>query len=112
DDQAGVLANGLLDVGGHLRMLLEERLGVLAALADALAVVGEPGPRLLDDAGPRPEVGQLADLGDALAVHDVELNLLEGRGELVLDHLDARLVADHLGAVLDLADAAGSEPQP
>jgi hypothetical protein len=48
-------------------------------------------------------------LGDALAVHDVELDLLERRRHLVLDHLDAGLVADHLVALLDRADAADVE---
>ncbi len=76
---------------GDLRVLLQVRLGVLAALADAVAVVGDPSPRLLDDPGLDAEIDQLADLGDAFAVHDVELDLLERRGDLVLDHLDARL---------------------
>ena len=66
----------LRDVG----VLLEELLGVLAALAEALAVVGEPGAGLLDDAGLDAEIDELADLGDALAVHDVELDLLERAG--------------------------------
>ncbi len=55
------------------------------------------------------EIDQLADLGDALAVHDVELDLLERRRDLVLDDLDAGLVADHLVALLDRADAADVE---
>jgi hypothetical protein len=55
------------------------------------------------------EIDQFAGLGDALAIHDVELDLLEGRRHLVLDHLDPGLVADHLVAVLDRADAADVE---
>ena len=39
----------------------------------------------------------------------VEFDLLEGRRDLVLDHLDAGLVADDLLAVLDGADAADIE---
>ena len=109
DDQPCVLAHGLLDLGADLGMLLQERLGVLAPLADALAAEGEPGARLLDDAGLDAQIDQLAGLGDALAVHDVELDLLEGRRHLVLDDLDAGLVADHLLALLDLADAADVE---
>ena len=84
-------------------------LGVLAALADALIAEGIPGAGLLDDAGLDADVDQLAALGDALAVHDVELDLLEGRRDLVLDHLDAGGVADDLVAVLDRADAADVE---
>jgi hypothetical protein len=44
--------------------------------------------------------------GDALAVEDLELGLLERRRDLVLDHLDPGLVADDLLAFLDRADAA------
>src|SRR6202011_4974379 len=76
---AGVLADFLLDRLGDFGMFLEVGLGVLAALADALAVVGVPGARFLDDAGLVAEVDQLAGLGDALAVHDVELDDLERR---------------------------------
>src|SRR5688572_28605709 len=39
----------LLDLGHHRRVVLEEHLRVLAALADLLAVVAVPGTRLLDD---------------------------------------------------------------
>ena len=91
-------------------LAFEMGLGVLAALAEADAVEGEPGAGLLDDAGLDAEVDQFARLGDAFAVHDVELDLLERRSDLVLDHLDPRLVADDLVAVLDRADAADVEP--
>ena len=56
------------------------------------------------------EIEDLAELGDALAVHDVELDLLERRRQLVLDHLHPGGVADDLVAVLDLAGAADVEP--
>src|SRR4051812_15254314 len=91
-------------------MLAQVSLGVLAALADALAVIGEPRARLLDHAGLVAEIDQLAGLADAFAVHDVELDDLERRRDLVLDHLDPGLVADHVVAVLDRADAADVEP--
>ena len=74
-----------------------------------IAVVAEPGARLLDQAGLDAEVEDLADLGDALAVHDVELDLLERRRDLVLDDLHAGGVADDVVAVLDLAGAADVE---
>src|SRR5262249_59121980 len=90
-------------------MLLEIGLGVLAALADALAIEGEPGARLLDDPGLDPEIDQFSRLGDALAIHDVEFDLFERGRYLVLDHLHACLVADHLLALLDGADAADVE---
>src|SRR5581483_1918535 len=95
-DQAGVLTDRGLDLGGDIGIVLQEGLGVLAALPDALAVIGEPGARLLDHTGLDAEVDDLAILRDALAVHDVELDLLERRRELVLDHLDAGLVAGDL----------------
>src|SRR6185437_5752024 len=78
-DEAGVAADGALDRIADRRVLLEEVLGVLAALADALAVIGEPRARFLDDAGIDAEIDELAALGDALAVHDVEFDDLEGR---------------------------------
>ena len=89
------------DFAGDLGVVAQEPLRVLAALAEALAVVGEPGAGLLDDAGLDAEVDEFADLRDALAVHDVELDLLERRRDLVLHDLDAGLVADHLVAFLD-----------
>src|ERR1700694_671450 len=108
-DQAGVLADRGLDLRGHIRIGLEERLRVLAALAEPLAVIGEPGAGFLDDAGLDAEIENFSHLGDALAVHDVEFDLLERRRQLVLHHLDAGLVADHLVALLDGADAADVE---
>src|SRR3954451_20110164 len=75
-DQAGVLADRGLDLVGDGWIVWPEALGVLAGLAAALAVGGEPGARLLHDAGLHAEVDQLADLRDALAEHDVELDLL------------------------------------
>src|SRR4051812_22503228 len=103
-DHAGLLAHPGLDRVGHVRVIPQELLGVLPALADALAVIAEPGARLLDDTGLHAEIEQLADLADALAIHDVELDLAERRRELVLRHLHPGLVADGLVAVLDAAD--------
>ncbi len=51
-------------------------------------------------------VDQAALAADALAVEDVELGLLEGRRDLVLDHLAAGAVADRFRAVLEGLDAA------
>src|SRR5262249_17762284 len=83
-DQAGVLADGRLDARGDVGIVAQERLGVLAALADALAVVGEPRAGLLHDSCLDAEIDDFAHLGDALAVHDVEFDLLERRRQLVL----------------------------
>src|SRR5690348_2447765 len=61
-DEAGIAADGALDRVGDLAIVLEEGLGVLAALADALAVIGEPGAGFLDHAGLDAEVDELAAL--------------------------------------------------
>src|SRR3546814_15434533 len=45
---SGIRANLALDRLGHVRVLPQEALGVLPALADAVAVMGEPGAGLLD----------------------------------------------------------------
>src|SRR5580704_10514380 len=108
-DEPGVLPDCGLYFGGDIGIGLEEELGVLAALADALAVEGEPGAGLLHHAGPHAQIDELARLGDALTIHDIELDLLERRRELVLDHLHAGEVADHFVALLDRADAADIE---
>src|SRR5262249_9006965 len=95
-DQTGILSHRSLNLAGDVRVFLEKLLGVLASLTNALAVVREPGAGFLHDAGFDAEIDQFAGLGDALAVHDVEFNLFERRSELVLDHLHAGLIADHL----------------
>src|SRR5689334_16186899 len=66
-DQAGALADRFLDLSGDFRVAFEEGFRVLAALPDALAVIGEPGAGLLDHAGLDAEVDELAHLGNALA---------------------------------------------
>src|SRR5205823_755739 len=50
-NEPGVLAHRGLDFGGHVGILLEEGFGVFAPLADALAVIGEPGAGFLHHAG-------------------------------------------------------------
>ena len=65
---------------------------------------------MCDHVGGDAEVEQRALAGDALAVHDVELGLLERRRHLVLDDLDAHPVADGIGALFEGLDAADVEP--
>ena len=91
-------------------MLREELPGVLTPLAELLVLVGEPRPRLLHDLEIDTDVEQRALLGDALAVHDVELALAERRSHLVLDDLNPCAGADDLGAVLQVLDLADVEP--
>src|SRR5271155_5561805 len=78
-DETGILPDRRLDLFGDIGIAFEECLGVFAALADALAVIGEPGAGLFDDAGFDAEIDQFAGLGDAFAIHDVEFDLLERR---------------------------------
>src|SRR3954467_13559520 len=85
-----------LDLLGDLDVLVEERLGVVAALAEALVAVGEERAGLRDDVVLDAEVDQAAGGRDALAELDVELGLAERRRDLVLDDLDADAVADRL----------------
>ena len=43
-DQAGILTDGAFDLGGDIRIGSQEAFGIFATLADALTVVGKPGP--------------------------------------------------------------------
>src|SRR4051794_40966192 len=100
----------LLDLVGQVGVVGEEAPRVLLALAELVALVGVPGTGLADDPRLDADVDQAALAADPLAVHDVELRLLERRGHLVLDDLDPSPVADHVGAVLEGLDAAHVEP--
>src|SRR3569623_2013701 len=108
-NRVGARTDRALQPVGHFGVFLEELLGVLAALADPDAVIAEPCARFLDEAGLDAEVKDFADLRDTLTVHDVELDLLERRRDLVLDDLHASRVADDIVAVLDLPRAADVE---
>src|SRR5688572_30838439 len=102
-------ADLVFDFLGNLRTSLQEIASVVLALADALTVVAVPGTGLLDDALGRAHVDDFAFARNAEPVHDFELGLTERRRDLVLDHFDARLVADDFFARLDGADAADIE---
>ena len=85
----------------RVAVLLEQLAHRLLALAQAVFVVGVPGAGLVDDLIQDPELDDVALLGKALAVVQVDLDFLEGRGHLVLDDLDAHAAADDVGAFLD-----------
>src|SRR5438309_1027842 len=84
-------------------------LGVFTSLANALAVIGKPGARLLDDAGLNAQIDQFAALRYPLTVHDIEIDDFEGRRHLVLDDLHACLIADDLVPLLDRANTPDVE---
>src|SRR5581483_2238624 len=102
-------ANLRFDRLGDVGVLLEERLRVLAALADPLLAVRVPRARLPDDVAVERDVDDRAHLRDPLAVGDVELGLAERRRDLVLDDLHAGARADDLLADLDLLELADVE---
>src|SRR5215212_5976665 len=103
--EAELVVDVVEDTLADLVVLLEELLGVLAALAEPLLAVGEPRPALLDHVVLYPDVEQAALARDPLTVHHVELNRLERRGHLVLYDLDPGLVAHRVGADLQRPDA-------
>ena len=87
-------------------MVLEELLGRLATLTQAHIAHGEPCAGLVHDAVFDAQIDQLACARNALAVHNVELGLLKRGRDLVFDHLDTGVAADHLGAVFQVLHAA------
>src|SRR3979409_1127986 len=66
---ADALFDRLVDFG----VLLEELLGILAPLAEALAAVGEPGAALFHDPLVDREVEQIAGFRDPFPVHHASL---------------------------------------
>src|SRR4029079_4670233 len=104
-DLVDLTADPRVDLGGHGRVLAEEVLGRLAALAEPGLAEVEPGAGLADDVHRDAHVEQAPFLGHALAVHHVELGDAERRRDLVLHDLDPHPVADRLGAGLDRLDA-------
>src|SRR5690348_12279428 len=81
---------------GDLRLLLQKLAGLVAPLANALTVELVPCARLLEQTVRRPEIDQLANRVDAGAIADLELRLLERRGDLVLHDLHPHARSDHL----------------
>src|SRR4051812_12016982 len=85
-------------------MLAQERARILPPLAEPLLLEAEVRTGLLHDLALEARVQDRALPGDAGAVDDVELGLLEQRCDLVLDHLHADAVAVRLDAVLQRLD--------
>src|ERR1051326_8321879 len=97
--------HAIFDGPGDVGVLFQELLRVFAALAQALAAIGEPRAAFLDDALVDADVDQVAVARHALAIHHVELRLAERRRDLVLHDFHARAPADDHVAVLDARDA-------
>src|SRR5256885_2164564 len=79
---AGGLADALVDRDHQLGVVEQELLGLLLALPELLALIRVPGAGLLHDPVVDADVDDRALAADALAVHDVELGLLERRRDL------------------------------
>src|SRR5262245_15715830 len=104
--EAELAAHAILNGLAEVRVLFEEVLDVLAALAETLAGKREPRAARLDDLVPHVQIDQVAFARDAFAVHHVELRFAERGSHLVLDDLDARASADDRLAVLDRTNAS------
>src|SRR5664280_1126045 len=104
-DQAERLAHVGLDLHGDVLVFLQKLLGVLAALADAFALIAEPRTRLLHQASSDRQVEQVAFARDTFAIHHVELGFAERRGGLVLHDFYPGARAHDLVTILDRADA-------
>src|SRR4051812_26719735 len=107
---AELLLDLLLDLVGEVGVVAQEGADVLLALAELVALVRVPGAGLADEALLDPGVDEAALATEAGAPQEVELGLLERRGHLVLDDLDADPAADRLGALLEGLDATDVEP--
>src|SRR6185503_471499 len=86
-----------------------ENLCVLAALPDAVAVIGQPRAGFFHEVAGDAEIDEFTHFGDAFAVHDIEFNLAERRRHFIFDDLDPRLVADGDLAFFNRTDAADVE---
>ena len=85
--QAAFFQHLAADLVHQRRVVAQELLGVLPALAQADVAVVEPGAALVDELVLDGQVEQVAFAADAAVVHQVELGLAERRRDLVLDHL-------------------------
>ena len=72
-----------------VRMILEILLGSITALTQTGIAHGEPRAGFVEDAEFHTEIDQLARAGNAFAVHNIELSLLERGSDLVFYNLYA-----------------------
>src|SRR5215469_2715189 len=100
----------LLDLVGHIGVVVQEGPCVLLALPELVALVGVPGAGLAHDRLLDPKIDQAALPADPDSEQDVELSGLEGGRHLVLDYLHPGPAAHRIGAVLERLDPAYVEP--
>src|SRR4051812_20613821 len=86
-------------------VVFQELLGVIAALADALTLEGEPGAALVDDVFLYGKVKDVAFAGNAFSIHDVEFGFAERGCDLVFDDLRLRAVPNDGITIFDGGNA-------
>src|SRR4051794_21078436 len=106
---AELLLDLLLDLVGEVGVVTQEGADVLLALAELVALVRVPGAGLADEAVLDAGIDDAALAAEPETPDQVELRLLERRGDLVLHDLDADPAADRVGALLEGLDAADVE---
>src|SRR5262249_7455309 len=92
--QAELRANGAVDFGRHVLVLLQERARGFAALPEALAGEAVPRSRLFDDTVFCTEVQKVAFSRDTFAIEDVDFGFTERRRDFVLHDLDPGAAAN------------------
>ena len=75
-------------------VLAYELLGIIPPLPEPFALVGEPGAALIDELFVHCLIDQVAFIGNALVVQDVEFGFAERRRHLVFHDLDTRPAPD------------------
>src|SRR5260370_6824810 len=104
--QAHSFAHFDFEFGGSVLIFLEVNLGIFAALADAFTVVAVPGAGFFHDVVEDAQIEHIAQVRDALAVHDVEFSLAERSSSLVLHNFNPGAGADYDVAFFQGLDAA------
>jgi len=84
----------------HIRMLFQECLRSISALTESFIFVAVPGTALFDDVHVGSEIEEIAFLGNAFAVNDVEFDFFERRSHFIFHDLHASAIADDIFAVL------------
>src|SRR5678816_3630134 len=99
----------LLDFGHQHRIVLQIHLRVFSALSNPLRAVAIHRTSLVDDPRLGSDIEHQARMADPLGVHDIELSLLERRGNLVLHDLHAYVRPDDVLLLLHRTNAANVE---
>ena len=83
----------------------------IASLAELVAVIGKPGTGFLNNIQFNTDIHNLTRLGNSPAIHDVELDNFERRGNFVFYHFYFYPVAGNVvAAFFDLANSTNVKP--